>query len=320
MFRTVISLSAVMVVTACSDPLAAFDRLQNVDVAPEAQTAAAVLPSAEEVARDGSFGASAAQEPETVIATPPAPQPTGIFGIFKRKSDADVTPQDVLIAPDAVPQGQIPVEIETRVSSETSPSETVPIKRGGLLGLLRGNASAIPAPDAPTVDGQRGGPDAQDVAVGTQLPFGTIARVCEAKGSALGKRVARTEAKGFTLYDTAPRTLAPRTFHITGFSDGCARQMTAATVVLTAPSTYEQFRFGPVGTHLPQGETDTAYARIKRQICGVGKNKPCGGQIKTLDRGTFFITSYRDLGYAGQWSEVLVHGGSVVATALKSNN
>ena len=164
------------------------------------------------------------------------------------------------------------------------------------------------------------GPDAIDVAVGTTLAFGQVARVCDAKGKALGKRVEKGPARGFALYDTAPGTIAARTFYITGFNDGCARQITAATVIMSGASSYEQFHFGPTGAHLPKGATDKAYAKIKRQVCGAAKNKPCGSQIKKMDRSTFFISSYRDMGHTGSWSELLIHQGDVQAAATKSYN
>lgn len=323
--RVFISIAAMLVVTGCSDPLAAFDRLRDVDLAPDAPSGAAALPTSEEVAREGFFGTSAA-EAQAVPQTPKiaAQKPSrngGLFGLFRRKSDTDSAVEAALNDVEGRPAvpNNASVEVVTLTPEAAAPApDVVPIKRGGLLGLLRPKRT----PEAQTAAAQlpRSGPDAQDVAPGTILPFGVVARVCEAKGRALGKRVEKAPASGFALYDTDPQTTGPRSFHITGFNDGCARQFTAATVVLSSAETYEQFRFGPAGKHLPQGDTDAAYARIKRQACGAGKNKPCGAQIKTLNRSTFFVSSYRDLGQTGGWSELLIHQGGVVAAAQKSYN
>ena len=110
-----------------------------------------------------------------------------------------------------------------------------------------------------------------------------------------------------------------RTFYITGFDDGCPRQLTAAHVLLGAPSFYELLHYGPAGEHLAQGETDAAYERVKREVCGARKGRPCGAQIKRLERSTFFVNAYPRADDNTGWSEMLIHKGTVMATAQKSS-
>tara|TARA_R110002049_G_scaffold29972_1_gene101881 strand:+ start:58136 stop:58897 length:762 start_codon:yes stop_codon:yes gene_type:complete len=180
-----------------------------------------------------------------------------------------------------------------------------PAKGGGLLGLF-GGGSAQPE-DA-----------SDDVAFGTRLPFGQVARVCAAVGEKLGAKVKDGSARGYQLFDSAPGGAGARTFYITGFSDGCPRQLTAANVLLGAPSFYEQLRYGPGGENLPYGETDKAYDTVKSLVCGAGRGKPCGRKIGKLDKTTFFVSAYEHRGDNARWSEVLVHDGAVMAAAVKS--
>jgi hypothetical protein len=158
---------------------------------------------------------------------------------------------------------------------------------------------------------------AEDVDWSASVPFGEVARVCDARGRKLGKRVERI-GRGYALYDSNPSAGGARNFHITGFSDGCPRRLTAATVIISAPSSYERYRFGPASANLPYSKTDAAYDRLKRNVCGASKRKPCGSRIKSLDRSSFFVSSYRNLGNNNSWSEVLIHDGEVLAAAVKS--
>ena len=82
-----------------------------------------------------------------------------------------------------------------------------------------------------TSEKTRKGPDARDVPVGTILPFGKVARVCEAKDQgALGHLLDRSTAtgRGHKLFDSAPQSVGARTFYVTGFKDNCPHQFTAS--------------------------------------------------------------------------------------------
>lgn len=210
----------------------------------------------------------------------------------ERLSDQDLAPQETTAA--ALPE------------DDTADA-------GGFLGRIL-NAGQKPAPSAdaaPLADSDEG------IAFGTQLAFGDVAKVCAAKGQRLGQKVETLSARGFKLFDSAPGTVAKRSFYLTGFSDGCPRQFTAANVIATPPSRYEAFRYGPAGQHMPIGATDKAYDKIKRSVCGAGKRKPCGGKISALDRRTTFLSAYEFFEGNAQWVKILIHDGAVVETSVK---
>ncbi|MGJ8544731.1 MAG: hypothetical protein ACSHWZ_04745 [Sulfitobacter sp.] len=164
------------------------------------------------------------------------------------------------------------------------------------------------------------GPDARDVTFGTVLPFGEIARVCDARGKSLGSKTDKTSARGFTLYDSAPELTSARTFYLTGFADKCPRQFTAANVLLGAPSLYETLRFSGAGANLPYAETDKAYDKVKSKVCRVGKRKPCGARLGQMDRDTVFVSAYERYDNNARWKEFLMHDGTALAAAVKSLN
>lgn len=321
-------LSVVVLLGACGDPLSGVGRLGDVDVV-ETDPAAAVLPSSDEIAREGFFGTSAAQgeapvsaEPEAVVAVAAAPEAVETGGFFRKlvRRAAEANPEAVAAAQADAAQSDVapsePVVIETRPTVSASvelaalPAEPAPTapepRRYGLFG------SGAAKRDAP-----RTGPDAQDVTYGTVLAFGQIARVCDAKGKSLGTKVEGTGRRGFSLYDSNAGIRNKRTFYITGFSDNCPRQFTAANALLGAPTFYEEIRFSPAGKHLPYSATDKAYDKVKTSTCRVGKNKPCGKQIGKLDSSTVFVSAYEFGEHNKGWKEFLVHDGEVLASAVK---
>lgn len=162
-------------------------------------------------------------------------------------------------------------------------------------------------------------PRKSDVAYGVILPFGEVGRVCEARSKPLGTRVAKSENRGqtYTLYDSVPESAAQRTFYVTGFSDKCPRQFTAAVALFGMPSMHEKLRYGAPSKQYPYSETDKAYEKIKSRICGVEARKPCGGKIETLERDTVFISTYESFTGSQRWADVLIHDNTVVATAIK---
>lgn len=320
---------------ACGDPLAGLDRVSELELA-ETDPVANALPSDAEVAREGFFGTEAAQpstdaetdatfQPQNAAvetAKPQAAPRRGLLGFFRRnaevpavepaavaKDDADVS-EAVALALDEETQDQ-----RADAKSEGEPvqvaslePEIVP-KRRGLFGR------AVPTALVSTVSA-----DVTDVAYGTVLPFGVIARDCEARRKPLGRKIESASARGYKLYDSVPGSIAPRTYYITGFDDDCPRQLTAANVLLGAPSRYEELHYGPTGKDLAYAETDKAYDKLKQKVCGVRKGKPCGSKIGKMDKSAFFITSYARFDANASWSEVLIHDGVVMATSMKSNN
>lgn len=308
----------VLGLAACGDPLAGVDRLSDVDVA-QADPAAA-LPNADEVAREGFLGTSAAEGtlPDGMSAstseTSAQPESGGFFRkLVRRAADADpaaAVAADVAQAQTA--EQDAPAEsVELAALPEKSKS-ALPTGRG--IGLFGGGQKKSSA-NLP-----RRGPDARDVPFGTVLAFGEIARVCDARGKSLGRKVESNGRRGFVLFDSQPGIRDKRTYYITGFDDNCPRQFTAANALFGAPSFYEQIRFSPAGKNLPFGATDKAYDKVKSSICRTSKNKPCGGKISKLDSNTAFISAYEFNEYNGKWKEFLVHDGAVVAAAVKSTN
>ncbi len=324
MIRTGIIFGVLFGLAACGDPLSGVDRISQVDLA-DSDPAAQALPTEAEVAREGFFGTDAARTEPTAAAPLADRQPSGRRGLgslfggifpasgpsaggatqplsqsdFDAAKAAEATSNDaqVGITPAATPVALAPEPELDRKGA-----------RGGFLSRLTGGAGkAINAKKDNMLE----------VEYGTVLPYGVIARSCAAKRQALGRKVDAV-ASGHKLYDTNPGTSGPRTFYITGFDDGCPRQLTAAHALLGAPSFYEQLHYGPAGQHLAFGETDRAYETVKGRICGARKGKPCGSKMNRLERDTFFINAYERANDNTRWSEQLIHEGEVMATSMKS--
>lgn len=265
--------------TACGDPLAKVERLADVPVS-EDQTAALALPGPE----DG------------------ADQPSVLSRWFGGKAvevSAETPADGIIAATDDAPDSL------AKTASLADPDATQSIKKRR---LFTGRASKV-------------GSDVQDVTLGTTLPFGKVARVCAARGQALGREVARfpERGKGYRLHDSAPGTTAPHTFYVSGFRDGCPRQFTAALALFGAPSMYEQLRYGDAAKDHPHSATDKAYEKVKSQVCGVSRHKPCGRKIKSLERDTVFISVYERFADNARWADILVHDGAILAANIKKN-
>jgi len=191
-----------------------------------------------------------------------------------------------------------------------------PVEGSADIGNAAVDTSGNPAPLL-----RQSGPDSKDVALGTVLSFGEVASACAARGTNLGKEIDRfpKRGKGYRLFDTNPATTAPHTFYVTGFSDGCPRQFTAALAVFGAPSMYEQLRYGVPNENASLTETDKAYDGIKARICAKPRGQPCGGQLRNLERSTVFISTYERFSDNARWADMLVHNGAVLANTVKSN-
>ena len=154
----------------------------------------------------------------------------------------------------------------TRTASlqEILPEETTlaePAKKRGLFG-------------GGSVEGARKGPGAMDIIFGTILPYGEVARVCDARGqSSLGGRLGKapSSGRGYALFDSAPDSTGPQTFYVTGFRDRCPRQFTAALALFVSPEVHEQFRYGRPSKLYPYSTTDKAYEKVKSSVCKVAK-------------------------------------------------
>jgi hypothetical protein len=327
MLKNLVVIVSLAGLAACGDPLAKLDRVSDLELT-STDPVASALPSDAEITREGFFGTQVANPVQDaapvaeVQTSQPEPEPKrGLLGFFKPKDpvpEASVaTDTDSADADDAVNLALSGAEQDSDAASPASPGavklaslepESVP-KRRGLFG--RSVPSALVSTQSD---------DVTDVAYGTVLPFGVIARDCEARRKPLGRKIESASARGYKLYDSDPGTTGPRTYYITGFDDDCPRQLTAANVLLAAPSLYEQLHYGPTGGDLAYAETDKAYDKLKQKVCGVRKGKPCGNKMDRMDKSAFFVTSYARFDSNARWSEVLIHDGVVMASAIKSHN
>ncbi len=158
-------------------------------------------------------------------------------------------------------------------------------------------------------------PDVGDVAPLVDLPFGVLERTCGVSRRELGQNVAA--ASGFEVYDTQPGSTQMRPHYITGFDDGCARQFSAALVLLGDVGTHEIVRYSRTRVALDYSTTDNAYEEIKARFCRVGEGKPCGDRLDALGKVATFVTAYRSFGAASEWAEFLLYDGQVAAVDLE---
>ncbi|WP_299651955.1 hypothetical protein [uncultured Tateyamaria sp.] len=338
MKRSATACALLLALTACGDPLGGIERVSDgATLPPEPGTAA--LPSEEELAREGSILGELLTGPAQTANDPGAtdsdiapdtgnssdlakssnssdadeavPERMGVLGWLRQAAQSEAsTGTKPTVAPAAVPAAEfdvVPDKTKTKAAqSEASRDLVDPQKRRGLFGAASTSA--------------RNGPDNTDVAVGTVLPFGIIARNCDAKPAQTAKVVdkAARKGRGYTLFDTAPDATTPRTFYITGFSDNCPRQFTASLALFGDPAFHEQLRYGLPAEEYPYSSTDQAYEKLKRKVCNVGRNKPCGDRINRLSRNTTFVSAYENFTDNAKWADMLLHDGAVLASALKT--
>lgn len=219
------------------------------------------------------------------------------------------TPEDTAPAVAATDVEPDPAQIV-----ETAARAPEPQPRGGFLGGLfgggRSQSGGAPEP---------GDADYAQVGPGVTLPFGELARLCGTPERALGQAVARypENGRGYTLFDSDPGSNAQHSWFVTGFDDGCARQFTAALALFGGPEDYELIRYGPAGQTMPVSTTDAAYETLKSSVCGVRKGQPCGRRLSRMTGDTVFVSIYPNFGGSGQWKNLLLHDGSVLAADIK---
>lgn len=305
----------------CGDPLSDVPKLSEVELADDTPVAELAAPEGEAetpVARPGLLrgllGGGPPQDagpavPDTpandVVAavdnakpgnTAPAPAQRGLFGLFGARPE-----------PATDPAGQTEIAALPDPEKTPGPVADIPRKRG-LFGLSSPRNDVENKPPPPSVP------------PGTLLSFGVVKPVCDLPRAKRGKETGAFPARGKTwrLYDTAPGKTTPHPFYITGFDDGCARTFTAAVAVFGSPEMHELLRYGLPAKVQPYSETDKVYEKIKRQVCKVGKGKPCGTRIRQLEKTTVFVSAYEKFGNNGTWFNMLLHDGEIAATDLKS--
>ncbi len=144
------------------------------------------------------------------------------------------------------------------------------------------------------------------------LPFGSVVPACEAQVSDVAEPV-DTVGRRYTLFDTQPGTTEPRTLYVTGFKDGCPRQFTAALAQFGSLRMHEAARYSPLNQS-PYTATDTAYEIVKARVCEVPHGTPCpDGKVRRMDRKTVFLSVHQSFGESGEWVEMLIHDGELIA-------
>jgi hypothetical protein len=285
--------SATLFLAACGDPLSDVPRYSDVPVAETAGQVDAVAPPT----------------PRAPVVVQAAPR-QGLLGLLSgRAAAAKAQPPARAPAAPATMEPDGAVLDVAAAPPDVKPAVKKP-KNGGLFG---GPAPKSRAP-------RPGAPDAREIPFGVNLPYGEIARVCGVAKRKLGKKMEGypKRASKYLVYDSAPATTRPRSFYLTGFDDGCARQFTAALVIFGSPESYEQIHYGPSGKTQPVSETDRAYEKVKSRVCKVRKGKPCGSRMKQLSRTTVFVSVYERFGSNPRWKNILLHDGEVVAMDIKN--
>lgn len=257
------------------------------------------------------------------------PRRRGLFGLGRKRDADEATPTELAAAetkaePEADPKPTPAVLVAA--APVTSPEQAgeapaAPAKagfwrrkdRGGVApegAALAGVSAAKRRPKGPEVD----------LPPGSVPVFGKIARVCGLKKRDLGTKVASypERASKFSLYDSAPGSTGPRALYLTGFDDGCPRQMTGALALFGAVEVHDMLHYGQGASVTPSGDVAKAYQRVKSQVCKVGRRSPCGKRMSALSRDTVFVSVYPSFGEAKTWMNVLLHDGAVLAAQVES--
>ena len=280
MLNRLFAIASVGLLAGCMSPLDKVGRLDEVELATDAPEAAIAAEADVTVAED-------------------IEEKRGFFGrIFA--GNADATDEAVVV--DDTPEA----EVELAAVEVTEPVDDLdpetPAARGGFFGRMFARNSDEPETPAEPADA---------VPIGTFLPYGVIAPVCGVSTSDMGQKV--ESVAGYTVYDAGGDTSVPRTHYITGFADGCARQVTAAVVMFGDVGTHEMVRYLTPESALPYTDTDSMYEAIKSSVCRVGHSEPCGAQLDALGRNTVFMTVYETFGTNPEWTNILLHNGDVAA-------
>ncbi len=328
--RIFVSFAIIAALSACSsNPLSKLTLLSDLAVEEDAVAVAlseAIGNDADDVVTD------AIVEEEVAAITAEKPVSNPIVGFFDNLFAGDETPKVVTeaVVEEDTPAPDTPTPDVVGVTADLLAEAPTPApQRAGFFGRLFGGggpkvvAEPDPKPEAVDVAAPKqagflsgfmsdapAGPDARTVSVGTQLPFGEIAKNCDVSNRQMGRKVG-TEG-GYSLFDTIPNAESMRTHYITGFKDRCARQFTAATSLLGDIGTHEVVRYLPSNKRMAYSDTDLAYEKIKNAFCRVGKGQPCGAKLDRLARSTTFITAYRNFGTNPTWVNILLHKGQVI--------
>lgn len=222
----------------------------------------------------------------------------GLFGGGADRVQPEPTPASTAQAEDAP---------TADTAAEAAPTATPQPARAGFFGRLFGSSQR--SQSAPTGE-TNSTPSARP---GGKVPLGQVAKVCDLPSKDRGTRIG--SVAGFTLYDTFPNSTAARPFYLTGFGDGCARQVTGALVMFGDPAIHETHLYSARNPRY--AEVDTAYEQIKSRVCRVGRGTPCGAKIDRMRRTVAFVTIYPQFETSGTWAELLLQSRKVQAISLR---
>jgi len=294
--RWLYSLVLLVGLAACGDPLRGFDKVSDLDLA-NAEPARQIFPDASEFDETPVL---AADEPQELASTPVPLASTSGDGAIEQ--------------PVATARGHRRSFFDF-LKGNTAAVKTASLQPEG--GFAAPNPEALVAPEKEQgLFGSSRSDQSVDIVVGAVLPFGEVGRACGMKPREMGEKVGR-EGR-YTIYDSQPSSTQPRRWYVTGFSDGCARQVTAALAMFGSASMHEQLRYGRPSEAYPYSATDKAYEGVKSKVCRVGRQKPCGTRIKRLERTTVFVTTYERFTDNARWADILLHDGSVLASSFKA--
>lgn len=323
----ILPIIACLGLVACGPGLDDLPNIADVTVDPDA-TPVEALPSGDDIASDESVlerivsdvtQSQGTQDEPVEVASNAARSPFGFLRRIRGGPTGPTVAEDS--PPDSGPIDTRPTDTaEDADPSATPEGEVIPARaqapeptnRGGLGGLFR---AALPQGGA-----RERADDTPEVALGTLLPYGALARVCDFRRADLGTEVARypERGNGYRLYDTNPSSTGLRTHYLVGFNDKCARQFTAALAIFGSSETHEAVRYDRSNRDLPYTDTDNAYETLKSRVCRVSANTPCPeGRREALDRDTIFVSVYERFLGNPRWADMLVHDGQVLAKDLK---
>lgn len=227
----------------------------------------------------------------------------GMFAFLKPKRDEAQVEEVALPVEEGFEARPETHGVAPEMSERDAPSE--PKSHKPLFGFLQSKPK-----DAPV----------STVKPGEVLPFGEVGINCEIRPRAMGEKVDQFPREGrpvWQLYDSDPSSTEPRSQYITGFADGCARQVTAALTMFGAAGLHEVLRYSD-HSERDWSQADKTYERIKRQACGVGRGEYCpAGSLDTLERQVAFVSVYPYFGAEENWLELLLHDGQVMSEEMR---
>lgn len=289
-----------LLLAGCGDPLAGL-RLQDVPGSAVATDDGAALLATN----------AEAERPDDAATSEEEPAKSGVLGWLFAQKDAPLSDKDAIALPQTTlaskepgrtPDGDAGAQVQL-ASLPASTEGATSKDRGGfdLFKLLSRSE-----PEQPT----------GAIPFGSSTRFGSVGIVCDFSKRKLGTLVAQHPEKKpfYRLYDSAPSDEGLRAFYVTGFGDGCLRQVMGTAVVFGSVEMHEQLRYGLPSELHPFTTTDKAYEKLKRRLCKVRTKEPCGEQRSKLTPNTVFVSVYDTRGLGQGWANMLLHDGAVLAS------